>query len=114
MKRTYQPSKLVRKRRHGFLARLAAADSTPAPASAAAAAGGTQSPAAIALFQSVFSAIRAELPRVAGPLVGEAVEAETITPAAARRIEARMAVRARLGVGPVGRHTEPLFTGRLP
>jgi hypothetical protein len=76
---------------------------------------GTLSPAAAALFQSVFTAIRSQLPVIAKPLVADALAAGTVTEAQARRIEQRMSVRAHLGgIGLPSGHTEPLFTGRLP
>lgn len=83
-----------------------------------------QSPAALALFQDVFDAIRRQLPQVAKPLVIDAVAAGEISQAQARRIEQRLLVRAHLGsaglrarhdgLGSTKTHTEPLFTGRLP
>jgi hypothetical protein len=83
-----------------------------------------QSPAALALFQDVFDAIRRQLPMVAKPLVLDAVATGEISQAQARRIEQRLLVRAHLGSaglharhdghGSTKTHTEPLFTGRLP
>jgi hypothetical protein len=85
---------------------------------------GALGPAALALFQDVFSAIRRQLPQVAKPLVSEAIAAGEITEAQARRIEQRLLVRAHLGaagafagqdgLGLIKAHSEPLFTGRLP
>jgi hypothetical protein len=98
-----------------FVARLAAVDATPAADSAAGVAPSTPTPAAIALFQSVFNAIRAQLPLVAKPLVRDALAAGTIDQAQADRIDQRMLVRAHLRIaGLPNAHTEPLFTGRLP
>jgi len=99
-----------------FIARLAGGDAPPGTVGA-----GTPGSAASALFQSVFNAIRARLPVIAGPLVRDALAAGTLTPAQAIRIDQRIASRAQLGTdlhGPgIGRafsHAEPLFTGRLP
>jgi hypothetical protein len=121
-----------------FLARLATVDGGgPAPADPGARLGsrsaidegrvqatGTPAPAALAVFQNVFSAIRRQLPEVAKPLVLDAVATGEITQAQARRIEQRLLVRAHLasagglvgqdGLGLPKAHTEPLFTGRLP
>lgn len=108
-----------------FIARLAGGDSTPATVEIA-----TASPAAPALFQDVFNAIRAHLPAIAAPLAADAVAAGALTPSQAARIEQRIAVRARLGLdldgsgggggvaaagaGAFFGRAEPLFTGRLP
>jgi hypothetical protein len=98
-----------------FIARLADVDATDAATAADGVSPGTPTPAAIALFQSVFTAIRRHLPVLAKPLVDDALAAGTITQAQANRIEQRMKVRAQLRLAgfPSG-HTEPLFTGRLP
>jgi hypothetical protein len=104
-----------------FIARLTSDDSAAATAAASGAVPSTPTPASITLFQSVFRAIRAQLPAIAKPLVAQAVAAQTITPAQASRIEQRIAVRAHLGIDFPGNaaavisgHTQPLFTGRLP
>jgi hypothetical protein len=100
----------------------AAGDANGAAAGDATGAG-RLTPEAAALFQSVFNAIRGQLAVVAKPLIGDAVDAGTITAAQAARIEQRLIVRAHLGtrlageaagIGPATGHTEPLFTGRLP
>jgi hypothetical protein len=109
-----------------FIARLTGVDATPdgatgmgtttaAVAATAGVGGATPTPAAIALYQSVFAAIRAQLPVLARPLVRDALAGGTITEVQAGRIDQRMMVRAQVGIpGLPNRHTEPLFTGRLP
>ncbi|HWH10418.1 MAG TPA: hypothetical protein VG165_04775 [Solirubrobacteraceae bacterium] len=99
-----------------FIARLVGIDSTAATVEI-----GPSRPAARALLQGVFNAIRAHLPAIAAPLARDAVAAGSLTPAQAARIEQRIAVRAQLGLDLDGagtgaslRRTEPLFTGRLP
>lgn len=115
-------SEITQAEADAFIARLAGVDSTPAAADAAGVPIGTPTPAGIAVFQSVFNAIRGQLPAIAKPLLADAVDAQTITPAQATRIEQRIALRAHLGLGLpgadaggfTGRTPQPLFTGRLP
>lgn len=92
-----------------FLGRLRAAegDAAPPPADA------PPSPAAQALFQGVFGAIRAELPVIARPLVAAAVADGSITPAQAERLTGRFEAGPRLGFGLVLRHARALGSTRL-
>jgi hypothetical protein len=93
----------------GFLARLASVKGgdgsrpTAGAGRVAAPAAGPPSPAAQALFQRVFAAIRAELPVIAAPLVATAVADGTISQAQAVRLTGRFAQGPRLGFGLVMR-----------
>jgi hypothetical protein len=73
-----------------------------------------RSPAAQALFQRVFAAIRAELPVLAEPMVAVAVADGAITDAQADRLRGRFDRGPRLGFGLVMRNARAVGATRLP
>ncbi len=105
----------------GFLARLASVKGgdgggrpTAGAGQAAAPAAAPRSPAAQALFQEVFAAIRADLPALAEPMVAAAVTDGTITEAQAVRLRGRFDRGPRLGFGLVMRNARSVGATRLP
>jgi hypothetical protein len=104
----------------GFLSRLASVKGgdgggpTAGAGQAAAPAAVPGNPAAQALFQRVFAAIRAELPVLAEPMVAAAVADGTITDAQAVRLRGRFDRGPRLGFGLVMRNARSVGATRLP